>query len=114
RLIKTRPTEDVKIGIEAENYTNSIFYAHPINFRTGNDVSAYIFTTEYIGDSIQEAKMVFYKRAIASILTLLIIGFLGHRALKRIFKHEVSARKELKEYIDLADKRNDELEQLTF
>src|SRR5690606_17164614 len=58
--------------------------------------------------------MVFYKRAIASILTLLIIGFLGHRALKRIFKHEVSARKELKEYIDLAEKRNDELEQLTF
>lgn len=114
RLIKTRPTEDVKIGIEAENYTNSIFYAHPINFRTGNEVSAYIFTTEYIGDSIQEAKMVFYKRAIASILTLLIIGFLGHRALKRIFKHEVSARKELKEYIDLAEKRNDELEQLTF
>src|SRR5690554_2193176 len=113
-LINSRHKEDVKLGIGADNYTNSIFYAHPVDFRSGNDISAYIFTTEYIGDRIAEAKLVFYKRAVISLIALLIMGFLGHRALKRIFKHEVSARKELKEYINLAEKRNSELEQLSF
>ncbi|NEN25020.1 SpoIIE family protein phosphatase [Cryomorpha ignava] len=113
-LIDLNPTEDVQIGIGADNYTNSIFYAHPVDFRTDNDISAYIFTIEYIGNNIAEAKSVFYHRAIISIIALLIIGLLGHSALKRIFKHEVSARKELKEYISLAEKRNEELEQLSF
>lgn len=113
-LIDSQPTEDVRIGTGADNYTKSIFYAHPVDFRTGKDVSAYIFTIEYIGDSIAEAKSVFYKRAGISIIALLLLGLLGHSALKRIFKHEVSARNELKEYISLAEERNEELEQLSF
>ena len=113
-LIDLHPTEDVQKGIGADNYTNSIFYAHPVDFRTGKDISAYIFTIEYIGDSIEEAKSIFYKRAGITMIALLILGFLGHSGLKRIFKHEVSARNELKEYISLADERNEELEQLSF
>lgn len=113
-LIESKPSDDVKIGIGADNYTNSIFYAHPVDFRTGKNISAYIFTIEYIGDSISDAKSVFYKRALLSLAALLIIGLLGHGALKRIFKHEVTTSQELKEYIGLAEKRNNELEQLSF
>ena len=113
-LIKNRPDETVKIGLGDNNYSNYIFFAYPVRFGFEKNITTYIFSEENIGEEIAAAKSVFYKQAIISIFVILFIGFVVHKALDRIFKHEVSTQQEMREYINLAEKRNKELETLSF
>lgn len=113
-LIRKRPDETIKIGLGDNNYSNHIFFAHPVRFGFEKNISTYIFTEENIGSHIAAAKTIFYKQAAISILVILFIGILVFRTLNRIFKHEVSTQKELREYVHLAETRNEELETLSF
>ena len=113
-LIKNRPTEPVKIGLGDNNYSNNIFFAHPVRFGSEKKITTYIFTDEFIGDHIAVAKSIFYRQAAIYIVVLFIIGVLVFRTLNRIFKHEVSTQKEMREYVLLAETRNKELETLSF
>lgn len=113
-IIKNRPNEPVTIGLGNNNYSNNIFFAHPVRFGSEKKITIYIFTEEFIGNHIAAAKSVFYRQAGVSLLVIFLIGFMGYRALKRIFKHEVSTQQEMREYVQLAETRNEELETLSF
>ena len=113
-LIKNRPNETIKIGLGNDNYSNNIFYAYPARFGSEKKITTYVFADEFIGNHIAAAKSVFYRQAIFSFFVILFIGFLVFRALNRIFKHEVSTQEEMREYVQLAETRNEELETLSF
>ncbi len=112
-LISQQPKHTVKVGLAAEKYTKSIFFAEPYEFQYGHRILIYLYVHEYIGDEIASAKGLFYKQVSIAIVALFILAFIGHKSLKQILKHEINKEREINEYVRLAEARNDEVAQLS-
>ena len=112
-LISQQPDHKTKSGLDAEKYTNSIFFAEPFEFGYGHRILVYLYVHEYIGDEIAGAKNKFYEQISIAAIALLILALIGHKSLKQILKHEILKEREINEYVRLAEARNDEVIQLS-
>ncbi len=112
-VLRNPQATPISIGLTEDSNDDHILYAYPISLTSDVPYRGYIVVEDKISQQIGNATKTLYNQASITFLTICFIGFIGFRSLKRVLKHETIAKKKLKEYIDLAEARYNELETLT-
>ncbi len=108
------PSSEVTLGLEKTELKNHLFYAYPLEFPLDSDYRGYLFVEENIGPAMAEARSILMRRLGLAMLFIMVLGWIGQRFLKRILKHEVLSKQKLKDFAEIVDNRNAELEKLSF
>jgi PAS domain S-box-containing protein len=114
KLLKVQPSGPLALGTSESMVKDHLFFAYPLELPGYESYHGYLFAEEYMGEEFAEAEMILWKRSGLALLMIAFLGWMGSRYLRRIFKHEVMSKKKLKDYADLAEQRNKDLEKLSF
>ncbi len=114
RLLNESPLYPYKLGREESENGMSLFFAYPVSIPSSNSYRGYLFVDEDISNQIMVFKHRFIKQISLTLFVLAVLGFFGHRWLRRILKHETRTKKKLSKYAELAESRNEQLETLSF
>lgn len=101
----------IKIGLDHQSTDNQILYAFPVALNAR--LRAFIVAEEDITGEIGSATDRLLSQSLLCLIFIAIIGFFGYRMLRKTLRHEVLAKQQLKEYAELAEQRNSELETLS-
>ena len=113
-ILEELPIAPVERGLENSNKEKVLFYAYPITFPGIKSYRGYLYLEEGIRENIANAKKLLYQRLIMAFLLICFLGFLGKKYLNKLLLRQSLVNEKLKNYADLADSRNKELEKLSF
>jgi len=113
-LLDEQPGVPITLNTENSKVKQSVFFAYPIDFAGYPRFRGYLCGEENMSQEFAAARSILMERCGMALLVIALLGWLGQRYLKKILRHEVNSKKKLKDYAELADKRNKELEKLSF
>ena len=113
-IMSKRPLSEVSFGLDNEIVKDQLFYALPISFGNLKDLSGYLVIQEGLKEELSNARAVLFKRLLLAFLVIGSLAAFGKTTLNKIFKHEEMSKQKLKEYAEIARKRNEELERVSF
>ncbi|MCZ4408286.1 SpoIIE family protein phosphatase [Cryomorphaceae bacterium 1068] len=100
--------------ISAASTEESLLFAYPIIFEQLTGYRGYLFVEENISAKLSTARYKLMQRLGMALAMIVFLGIIGSKYLNRILRHEVHAKRKLKDYAALAEERNKELERLSF
>lgn len=113
-LLKEQPHSPITLSTSESENKDHVFYAYPVDLPGSDDLHGYLCGEEYMSDKFGLARSIMMRRLGLAFIMIGILGWLGQRYLKKILRHEVLSKQKLKDYAELAEERNRELEKLSF
>lgn len=112
-ILENATGEPFEQNLKEASSKESLFYAYPIIFQEIKDYRGHLFVEEKISGKLSAARGILMQRLAMALAMIVFLGFIGSRYLNRILRHEVNAKKKLKDFANLAEERNKELERLS-
>mgnify|MGYP006287730165 CR=1 FL=1 len=113
-LLHKRPHSPFIIDTETSQSPDNILYAYPIELAGFNNFHGYLYAEENLSKDFAKARAILLERFGFAFIFIALLAWVGQRFLKRILRHEVKSKKKLRDYADLAEAKNKELEKLSF